>query len=137
MNTVTRVSASLLGRATLLSCLALSLLACGSGRQEEFQIRVGLSPTPPLVGDVRVIVHVLDGTGTPVEGAAVEISGTAADGTSTAGPVVASEQGGGRYVVAAFPFATAGDWTLRTSLQALDGRSAEREERVRVSGPRR
>ncbi len=129
--------AGTLARAGLIAGVVLPLLACGNDAGGELTIRVGLSPTPPLVGDARVIVHVVDGDGVPVEGATVEISATPASTTDRPTPTVASEQGGGRYIVPAFPFARAGEWTLRSTVLTADGRAVEREEAIRVSGPPR
>jgi len=123
----------------LAGCAALFLLGAAGCRGVEGEgdpavsVKIGISPTPPLVGPTRLLLEV-ERNGEPVQGARVAIEGN----MSHAGmvPVLdsAREESPGRYGVEAFRFTMAGDWILEVRVELPDGGSALRRIPVRVSG---
>jgi len=117
------------------------LLALGPGGcrgdpeawERDVSVRLGISPTPPLVGPTRMLVEIAE-RGTPTPGATVSVEGSA-DVVGVA-PVLDSARmlEEGRYVVPAFDFSTAGHWTVEVRVAFPDGRSVSRRFPVRVSG---
>lgn len=68
-------------------------------------------------------------------GATVVVSGhTPSEGGSIL-PDTAREEAPGRYVAPAFPFGTAGEWSLEVRAHLPDGRVAAAKHPIRVIGP--
>jgi hypothetical protein len=99
----------------------------------DVQVRLGISPTPPLVGAARVLVEVRDGD-TPATDATVTLEGS----MNHAGmvPVLDSAEAlePGQYVVPDFDFNMSGDWVVEVRIRLPDGRMVTRRFPVRVTG---
>ena len=114
------------------------LLASCRGEMEtgdaELVLEVAISPTPPAVGQARLIITLQDTSGAPVEGAEIVVEGN----MSHAGmvPVVdtAQAEGPGRYGISDFPFTMAGDWVLSLQATLPDGRWVRAQEPTNVVG---
>jgi hypothetical protein len=85
-------------------------------------LSVAISPTPPMVGEARIIISLSDSEGTPIPDALVEVEGN----MSHAGmvPVFDTARGeeAGRYGISDFAFTMAGDWVLDVKATLPDGR---------------
>jgi len=114
---------------------SLVLAACGQGQVDPFQVDIRLSPTPPLVGDARVIVAVRDSVGVPVSGASVVVSAAPVE-SGTESRATASEEGAGSYIAGALAFDAAGEWTVAATVDGPEGRHLRVAQRIRVSGKR-
>lgn len=117
--------------------LAVALGGCrGDGVPDDlgYELKVGISPTPPTVGPARLIISLHDPDGAPVEGAQVLVEGN----MSHAGmvPVVDSAQAGapGQYTVPAFSFSMAGDWVLDLTATLPDGTTVKTRQPTDVVG---
>ncbi len=104
-------------------CLALLLTACGgtatplsppSGK--PVNIVVTTKPSPPVMGDVEVILTLTDSNGRPLEGATVEVTADHIDmsGMTMRGP--ATDQGRGVYTIQA-NFSMSGNWKLTVQVR--------------------
>jgi hypothetical protein len=113
----------------------LTLLACAEGPAGDPDLVVGVavSPTPALVGAGRVLVTLADADGAPIGGATVVVSGRPPDGGAMVVDT-AREQAPGSYAAAAFPFGTAGEWTLEARAGLGDGRQAAAVHPILVVG---
>jgi hypothetical protein len=119
-----------------LALLAATLLGCRGdvdAGDPDVRVRLGISPTPPLVGATRVLVEVRDGD-TPATDATVTLEGS----MNHAGmvPVLDSAEAldPGQYVVPDFDFNMSGDWVVEVRVQLPDGRMVTRRFPVRVTG---
>lgn len=99
----------------------------------QVAVRLGISPTPPLVGPTRILVEVRDGDGPAID-AAVVLEGSM--NHAGMGPVVdtAAALDPGQYVVPDFDFTMPGDWIVEVRVRLPDHRSAVRRFPVRVTG---
>jgi hypothetical protein len=122
-------------RGALCALAALSLAACGEGPADDPDVVLGVavSPTPAIVGASRVVVTVADPAGAPLGGATVVLSGHPPDG-GAAVVDTAREQATGSYASAAFPFGSAGEWTLEARARLADGRQAVAGHPILVVG---
>jgi len=103
---------------SLLVALSVLLAACGSAATPadttssgQVNIKLETSPAPAVKGDIELIFTITDASGTPIEGAKVDVN---AEHPSMAGMGMsgqATEQGGGKYSIKA-NFSDAGDWVL-------------------------
>ncbi len=97
-------------------------------------LSVAISPTPPPVGQSRLIISLADSAGAPVEGAFVVVEGN----MSHAGmvPVVDTAQAEepGRYGISDFSFTMAGDWVLDLQATLPDGRWVRTRKAINVVG---
>ncbi len=101
-----------------LAILSLSLAACGnaatpptSASSKPVSIKIETSPSPAVMGNMRLTLTITDANGKPIEGARVDVS---ADHTQMAGMTMggaATEQGNGRYAINA-NFSMSGTWKL-------------------------
>lgn len=121
-----------LGLAMLLGALAGCRGEVDAG-DPQVSVRLGISPTPPLVGPTRMLVEIQEGE-TPVTDAAVAVEGS----MNHAGmvPVLDSAEAldPGRYVVPDFDFNMPGDWYVEVRVRLQDGRMVTRRFPVRVTG---
>ena len=90
-------------------------------------VDVGISPTPPLVGPTRLLISLTDSTGTPVEGAEVQVEGNMTHAGMAPVFGTAQDEGEGMYVVPGFRFTMAGDWILTVRMTLADGREGTYE----------
>jgi len=107
----------------LIVALSVLLAACGgaatpadTSSSGQVNIKLETNPTPAVTGDVELIFTITDVTGSPIEGAKVDV---AAEHPSMAGMGMsgqATEQGGGKYSIKA-NFSDPGDWVLTISVQ--------------------
>jgi len=103
---------------SLLVALSVVLAACGSAAapadttsSKQVSIKLETNPTPAVKGDIELIFTITDASGTPIEGAKVDVN---AEHPSMAGMGMsgqATEQGGGKYSIKA-NFSDPGDWKL-------------------------
>lgn len=102
----------------LIVALSVLLAACGSAATPtdtsssgQVNIKLETNPAPAATGDVELIFTITDVTGSPIDGAKVDV---AAEHPSMAGMGMsgqATEQGGGKYSIKA-NFSDPGDWVL-------------------------
>jgi hypothetical protein len=98
-------------------------------------LEVAISPTPPAVGPVRLIVSLHDTLGNPVEGAEVRAEGNMTHAGMVPVHGTARSLGQGTYVVPDFRFTMAGDWILTVKAALPDGREATVQKSTDVVGP--
>lgn len=119
----------------ILAALVL-LAACSTPDDARIEVRLGLSPTPATVGDTRVVVT-LSGPESEAGDLDVWLSGRPAAGSSGPPPIPATPESSGDYVVAAFPFDSAGEWVMTVRVERGGEPLVERAFPVRVVGPLR
>lgn len=124
-------------RIFLLLLLALSLAGCRGEAETgdpDLVLDVAISPTPPVVGQARLIITLEDASGAPLENALIVVEGN----MSHAGmiPVVdtARAEGSGQYGISGFRFTMAGDWVLSLHATLPDGRWVRAQEGINVVG---
>jgi hypothetical protein len=122
--------------AAVLLLLPFALAACrGDGSAVgTLEVDLRVSPTPPTIGETRIVVTVADASGAPVEGVEVEVEGNMLHPGMA--PVIerAEEEEDGRYVVPGFPFSMSGDWVLTSRVKRGDEVLHARDHPVRVVG---
>jgi len=102
----------------MLVALSVLLAACGSAStpaatsSKPVNIQVETSPTPPMMGDIELILSVTDANGNPIEGATVDVSADHTDMTGMGMSGAATEQAGGKYAITA-NFSMSGNWRLK------------------------
>jgi hypothetical protein len=124
-----------MSRLLLLAALGLTT-ACAVPDDAGLDVSLGISPTPPTVGDTRVVVT-LAGPEAQASGLEVWVAGTRKGADSGSPELGAARQPSGDYVVPDFPFDAPGEWTLRVRVELDGGRQVERTFPVRVVGPLR
>ena len=114
------------------SCLALlALLACAPAADPGPRLRIAVAPTPPTLGEGRVIIRV---TPDSVSVSEARIQGRPL-GEGRLGPPFAAEPSGpGALAVPAFPFDQPGEWRLVAEVTLPDGRVLRDSTDVRVVG---
>lgn len=123
-------------RPAVLALLTGTILGCRGdvdAGDPDGAVRLGISPTPPLVGPTRMLVEIRDGS-SPAAGAAVTVEGS----MNHAGmvPVIDTAEllDAGEYVVQDFDFNMPGDWIVEVRVLLSDGRTVTRRFPVRVTG---
>ncbi len=103
---------------SILVLVSVLLAGCGSAATpvettsaEPVNIKMETNPDPAMNGDMEVIFTLTDASGTPIEGATVDVSveHTGMSGMDMSG--LATEQGGGKYAINA-NFSMSGDWKM-------------------------
>lgn len=107
--------------------------APGDAGDLSLEVRLGVSPTPPIQGPTRLLVEVSEPDGAPVGPGAVEVEGSPDDGGEARGPEVGVPEASGRWVVPSFDFRTPGPWTVEVRVHLDDGRRTVRRFPVRVT----
>ena len=101
--------------------LAVLLAACGSGSAatpapqasgKPVNIKVDTNPSPAAMGDIEVVLNVTDPSGTPIEGATVDVTATHTDMAGMDMSGAATAQGAGKYAINA-NFGMSGSWKLK------------------------
>jgi hypothetical protein len=98
-------------------------------------LELAISPTPPAVGPVRLIVSLQDTLGNPMEGAEVRVEGNMTHAGMVPIHGTAQSLGQGTYVVPDFRFTMAGDWVLTVTATLPDGRESTIRKSTDVVGP--
>lgn len=83
-------------------------------------LTVTLDSAFAAIGDNAVTIDVRDATGAPVAGATVTLDGEHPEMAMSLVPVVATEQGDGRYVASSVPITMGGDWELTVRVDRAD-----------------
>lgn len=103
---------------SLLVVLSVLLAACGGEvtppaeiSAKPVNINVGSNPSPAGVGDAELIFALTDASGSPIEGARVDVSADHTDMTGMGMSGAATDQGAGRYSINA-NFSMTGNWKL-------------------------
>lgn len=106
---------------SMLVLLSVLLAACGGsstptasdeGSQlQPVNIAVSTDPSPTMMGDIELVFTITDGSGNPIEGAAVDVSADHTDMTGMTMGGAATDQGGGKYAINA-NFSMSGNWKL-------------------------
>ena len=117
---------------TTFAVLALLFAACSAaGTSQTAPAASGLiitaetDPAPARVGDVEIILMVIDAQGNPVTGANVGIYADHTDMTGMNMTGQATEQGDGRYAIQA-NFSMSGNWMLKVDVNT-NGQSEAQE----------
>lgn len=110
--------------------------ACATPDDAGVEVHLGISPTPPTVGDTRLVVTL---AGSEVQHGSPEVwvSGMRKGVASGPPELAATREPSGHYVVPGFPFDEPGEWTVRIRVELDGGRQVERTFAVRVVGPLR
>jgi hypothetical protein len=114
--------------AVMATALLLLLTACRGGPDTgdpSLVLEVAISPTPPTVGPARLIIHLRDTDGVPLEGAEIRVEGNMSHAGMVPVLATAQEEAPGLYAVSDFRFTMAGDWILTTRATLPDGRWAQ------------
>jgi hypothetical protein len=113
----------------------------GEGAQgtRDLDVNLAIAPTPPTIGEARIVVTLSDRAASSMEEAGgedvrVEIEGNMTHAGMTPVHARATREAPDRWVVAAFPFTMAGDWILTTRVSDGDELLSARDLRVRVVG---
>jgi hypothetical protein len=112
----------------LMVLMSMVLVACASAAtpvapasSASVNIAVETNPDPMVPGDVELTFTIADESGTPVEGATVDVDAahTGHGGMEMTG--AATDQGGGKYAITA-NFSMSGDWkiTVHVRKEGLD-----------------
>ncbi len=110
---------------SMLVLLSTALAACGSSAPADsasskpVNIKVETSPAPAVMGDMELILTITDASGTPIEGAQVDVSADHTDMTGMTMGGAATEQGGGSYAINA-NFSMTGNWVLTVYVRKGD-----------------
>ncbi len=123
---------------SMMVLLTVLLAACGTGTPtpapsnagKPVNIAVTTNPNPPLRGNVELIFTLTDANGSPIEGAAVDVSADHTDMTGMTMSGTATEQGGGKYAIKA-NFSMSGNWKLTVSVRK-DGLEYKEEISIKV-----
>lgn len=117
---VERIWSRLRGRglagAAIAGCLL--VLGCGSPDRSQPGLRIRVAPTPPTVGQARIIVQVLGDGRVPVSGT---VTGRTLPDGSPGPPQTAVESGPNTLSVAEFDFGRSGPWRMVAEVRLLDG----------------
>jgi hypothetical protein len=124
-----------MSRLLLLATVGLTT-ACVALDDAGVEVDLGISPTPPTVGNTRLVVT-LSGPEVGDGGPEVRVSGIRKGAASGSPELAAARQPSGSYVVADFPFHESGEWTMTVRVYLDGGRQVERIFPVRVVGPLR
>jgi hypothetical protein len=99
--------------------------ACGGGEPQaggsSLTFHVELSPSPPSVGETRLLIRLSDAEAKPVPGATMRIEGTMSHAGMTPEFANAVETSPGSYE-AVLDFTMGGDWILLMDATTRDGR---------------
>ena len=109
----------------------MALLACGPAADPGPRLRIAVAPTPPTLGEGRVIVRVTPDS-LPVSGGTVR--GRPMEEERLRPPHTAEPSGPGAVAVPAFPFDQPGEWRLVAEVALSDGRVLRDSTDVRVVG---
>lgn len=116
---------------------ALVLPGCrGEGAQgaADLDLRLSIAPTPPTVGEARIVITIDDPSGQPAEAEEVIMEGTMTHAGMAPVRAEAMRQSTGRWVIDAFPFPMAGDWVLSARVFDAGELKTVHEQSVRVVG---
>lgn len=96
--------------------LAILLAGCGSAGTEPpgkpVNIKVETNPSPAAMGELELILTIVDANGQPIEGATVDVNVVHTDMTGMDMSGVATEQVAGKYAINA-NFSMSGNWKLK------------------------
>jgi hypothetical protein len=111
-------------------CLAFVPACVRPSESPDLTLIPEVSPQPPRVGQVTIVLRLTDASGKPVSGARLALEGN----MSHAGmaPVFANavELGAGRYQ-AIVDLPMAGDWSVAVHLTLADGRQFDRQFEIK------
>jgi hypothetical protein len=96
-------------------------------------MELAISPTPPGVGQARLIITLRDTAGNPLDGARISVEGNMSHAGMTPVLDTAVAEGAGRYYVPEFKFTMAGDWFLDLEATLPDGRAGRLRKATRVT----
>lgn len=104
--------------------MVLSAAGCARASRQgaAADVRVGLTsiPYPAAVGDARLVIHVTDAAGNPINDARLSIKGDMTHAGMT--PVLAEvSEGADGYYEAPFEWTMAGDWIVTVEAWLADG----------------
>jgi len=109
----------------LAALLTLTAAGCARASQQDADaaLRIGMTPIPypPAVGQARLVLHVTDLAGVPIDDARLSIKGDMTHAGMT--PVLAEVSSGtGGYYETPFEWTMAGDWIVTVEAWLADGR---------------
>jgi hypothetical protein len=97
-------------------------------------LSVAISPTPPPVGQSRLIISLADSAGAPVKGAFIVVEGNMSHAGMVPVEDTALAEEPGRYGISDFSFTMAGDWVLDLQATLPDGRWVRTRKGINVVG---
>jgi hypothetical protein len=114
---------------SLLFGLTIVLTACGgstpmqeiTSSNKAVNIVVTSDPSPAMMGDVELLLTIIDKDGNSIEGAAVNVAADHTDMSGMGMNGLATDQGGGKYSIKA-NFNESGNWmlTVKVTKDTLD-----------------
>lgn len=109
--------------------LFLPLIGAGCARssnQHRSDVAIELTAPlfPPTVGRFMVSFRITDADGNPLDGAAVTAKGDMSHAGMAPVLATAAAAGDGVYVIPAFEWTMAGDWSLNVEAELADGTTA-------------
>ncbi len=112
--------------------LVLMMAGCQGGGDDEddFTVKLALTPDPPKVGAATLVVTLHDADGEPISGAKMELEGTMTHAGMKPVFGQAAEDEPGRYE-AELEFSMGGDWVIIVRADLPDGNLLEKEFDVR------
>lgn len=118
-----------------LACLAavIGLSGC-PGEDRPLALELRFAPTPPVVGENRVVVQVEDPAGSPIADADVHLAAVQGPEGRSGPEVELVHQDEGRYAVGEFAFPDPGEWTVEIRVTLADGERHTVRRTVTVSG---
>lgn len=114
--------------------IALAAAGCGPAAPQAPTLDLGISPTPPTVGNARVMLELTDSTGAALQGVTVHVEGRLTGTEDVQTRREAIPEGAGRYVVSDFRFATPGEWVIDVVVSEGEGPDSRISRDVRVVG---
>lgn len=115
-------------RPTYWGTVAMLVLAVGCGPATsdtaDIQADLALDPSPPVVGDVDVLLKLADPTGAPIQGADVQLEGNMNHAGMKPSLADLEEVEPGHYS-GTLDFTMGGDWFILVTATLPDGRKAE------------
>ncbi|HEX7087807.1 MAG TPA: FixH family protein [Vicinamibacterales bacterium] len=118
----------------LATAAALAAAACGPAPAPDVVFEWRLAPSPPVVGDALLTLHVQDRSGQPVQGAALRVEGHMSHPGMAPVVAQAAERQPGVYE-ASMAFTMRGDWILLVTGTLSSGEPIEHRIDVRGVQP--
>ena len=104
------------------------------GKSPDLTFAHEISPQPPRVGKVTIVLNIKDTSAAPVSGARLNLEGNMSHAGMAPVFADASETGPGRYQ-SVMELSMAGDWNVTVHITLSDGRKLDHEFEIRGVEP--